>query len=82
MGGICYHVLSRGNGRAPVLHKTQDYAAFIRLIIDGTARLPMQVPAHCLMPNQFHLVLRPPEDGELSRWMPDRWSGFAAGCRR
>jgi putative transposase len=25
--------------------------------------------AYCLMPNHFHLVLRPVGDGDLSRWM-------------
>ena len=29
----------------------------------------MPVLGFCLMPNHFHLVLRPQEDGDLSRWM-------------
>ena len=29
----------------------------------------MRVLAYCLMPNHFHLVLRPHADGDLSRWM-------------
>jgi putative transposase len=31
----------------------------------------MRLPAYCLMPNHFHLLLWPREDGDLSRFM--RW---------
>ncbi len=65
----CFHVLSRGNSRAEVFHKSDDYAAFLRLINEAGERLPMRLLAFCLMPNHFHLVLRPYSDGDLSRWM-------------
>ncbi len=65
----CYHVLNRGNGRADVFHKQEDYAAFLRLIAEACERLPMRVLAYCLMPNHFHLALQPLGDGDLSRWM-------------
>jgi len=29
LGGYCYHVLNRGNGRQEVFHKAADYAAFL-----------------------------------------------------
>ena len=32
-------------------------------------RIPMRILSYCLMPNHFHLVLWPYEDGDLSRWM-------------
>jgi putative transposase len=67
--GYCYHVINRGNGRAEVFHKTEDYAAFIRLIVDANKRLPMRMTGYCLMPNHFHLLLWPHGDGDLSRWM-------------
>ena len=69
VGGVCYHVLNRGNGRAEVFHKDADYEAFLRLIGEACKRLPMRVLAYCLMPNHFHLALQPIHDGELSRWM-------------
>lgn len=68
-GGICYHVLSRGNDRRAVFRKEGDYAAFLRLMGEANERLSMGVLAYCLMPNHFHLVLRPEADGDLSRWM-------------
>jgi putative transposase len=69
VGGICYHAINRGNARAEVFHKDDDYAAFVRLVEEACERLPMRVLAYCLMPNHFHVVLWPHEDGDLSRWM-------------
>ncbi len=68
-GGICYHVINRGNGRATVYHSDSDYRSFINLIGKASDRLPIRVLAFCLMPNHFHLVLWPYADGDLSRWM-------------
>lgn len=69
VGGVVYHAINRGNGRAEVFHKSEDYQAFLRLMTDGHTRLPMRVLAFCLMPNHFHLVLWPHNDADLSRWM-------------
>lgn len=68
-GGLCYHVLNRGNGRARVFHKDEDYQAFIDLFAAAGLRLPMRVLGYCLMPNHFHLMLRPFGDGDISTWM-------------
>jgi putative transposase len=67
--GFCYHVLNRGNARSEVFHKPADYAAFLQAIGESSVRLPMGLLAYCLMPNHFHLVVRPFGDGDLSRWM-------------
>ncbi len=69
VGGMCYHVLNRGNGRAEVFHKDADYAAFLDLVAEANERLPLRVLGYVLMPNHFHLVLWPRGDGDLSRWM-------------
>jgi putative transposase len=66
---VVYHVTNRGNNRAKVFHKPADYHAFLTLIEQARDRLPMRVLAACLMPNHFHLVLRPHKDGDLSRFM-------------
>jgi putative transposase len=69
VGGICYHVINRGNNRARIYHDQSDYRAFVRLVELACQRLPMRVLAYCLMPNHFHFVLWPHHDGDLSRWM-------------
>ena len=42
VGGMCYHVLNRGNGRDEVFHKEEDYAAFVRLLSLAAERVPMR----------------------------------------
>lgn len=69
VGNVCYHVLNRGNGRAEVFHKDDDFAAFVDLLAEANERLPMRLLGYCLIPNHFHLVVWPPRDGDLSRWM-------------
>ncbi len=69
LGGYCYHVLNRGNGRRTVFHKDGDYAAFVKLLRQAGERIPMRLLAYCLMPNHFHLVLWPRHDGALSDYM-------------
>jgi len=63
------HVLNRGNGQAEVFHGEDDYAGFVALLRPACARVPMQIVAACLMPNHFHLIVRPRADGDLGRWM-------------
>ena len=69
VGNICYHVINRGNNRAEVFHKSTDYVRFTDMLGEAVQRLPMRVLSWCLMPNNFHLVLWPYADGDLSRWM-------------
>ncbi len=69
VGGYCYHVIDRGNRRAQVFHHEGDYHAFLRLLRQATARVPMRVLAYCLMPNHFHLAVWPVGGDHLARWM-------------
>ena len=67
--GMWYHVLNRGNPREAVFYKPGDYDAFVEAITDARARLPVDVLGYCLMPNHFHLVIRPQAEGDLGRWV-------------
>ena len=69
VGGLIYHALNRGNRREAVFHKPADYDAFLEAVAEARRRLPLDLFGYCLMPNHFHLVLRPREDGDLGRWM-------------
>ena len=67
--GLVYHVLNRGNGRMRLFHKDEDFAAFERIIAEGLNRYPVELFTYCLMPNHWHLVLRPRTSESLSRLM-------------
>ena len=69
MAGYAYHVINRGNGRAQVFHKDEDYGAFLKLIESAKARHYVSILAFCLMPNHFHLVLEPSTQVAMSKFM-------------
>ena len=46
-----------------------DYLAFLALVIEAQTRVPLQLLGACLMPNHIHIVVRPEENRDLSRWM-------------
>jgi putative transposase len=52
--------------------KPEDYAAFGRVLVEARARVPLRIVEWCLMPNHWHFVVWPREDGEVSaffRWL-------------
>jgi putative transposase len=70
-GGLIYHVLNRANVGLTIFESDDDYAAFERVVVEAVTRFELRLLAYCLMPNHFHLLVWPREDGELSKFM--RW---------
>jgi len=68
-GGLIYHVLNRANSRGPFFVQDADYAAFERIIGEAVVRYNVKLLAYCLMPNHWHQVLCPANDGDLSRFV-------------
>ena len=58
-------MLSRGNRREAVFPNPDDYDAYVEVIIDARARLRVDAPGYCLMPNLFRLVIRRQADADL-----------------
>lgn len=68
-GGLVYHVLNRANARATLFEQPGDYLAFEKVLGQAGERYAVDLLAYCVMPNHWHLVLRPRRDGELSRYV-------------
>ena len=69
-GEVVYHVLNRGVGGMTLFEGDEDYAAFERVMRRSQDYEPqVRLLAYCLMPNHWHLLLRPRENGELGRFM-------------
>lgn len=66
---IVFHVLNRGVRRQQLFFDHRDYEEFEYLIWCARARYPLRILTYCVMPNHFHAVLWPREDGELSAFM-------------
>lgn len=68
-GGFVYHVLNRANGKRRIFEHDRDYLAFESVLAEVQERVPMRILAWCVMPNHWHLLLWPQQDGDLSRYM-------------
>jgi len=67
--GEIYHIVNRGNRRQTIFHDARDYEMFMTVLEECLARIVMQIIAFVLMPNHFHLMLRPQEKTSISTFM-------------
>lgn len=68
VAGHCYHLINRGNNRATCFHDRSDFAEFLWLLAEANDHVAMPLIGACLMPNHFHLVIRPQRDDDVARW--------------
>jgi len=89
VGGYIYHVLNRANGRATLFKSDEDYSMFEQVLIEAQQRINMRLTGYCIMPNHWHLILWPRDDGDLPEFMrlvgvthTQRWHAVhgTAGC--
>lgn len=69
VGGEIYHCLNRSVGRQQIFNNASDYKLFENILEEVNDITSVDVLAYTIMPNHFHLVLRPAEDGDLSDFM-------------
>ena len=77
--GCVQHVLNRGNWRHCVFRNPDDYKGFLLLLREAGQRFPISLFAFCLMPNHWHLIIRPDEHRALSAYM--HWLTTTHVCR-
>jgi putative transposase len=82
-GGFVFHVLNRAVGRATLFESHADFAAFEKVLRESVERSGIRLPAYCIMPNHWHMVLWPDRDGQLQshlQWLTvthvRRWHTF------
>ena len=73
LGGYIYHVINRANARARIFHSEADYRDFEYLLEEVVHTFRMRILAYVIMPNHWHLLLYPREDGDMSTAL--RWLG-------
>ncbi len=69
VGNEVFHCLNRTVGKQKIFLKDKDYQAFERILEEVTDITGMRILAYCIMPNHFHLVLYPEQNGDLSNFM-------------
>ncbi len=60
---MVYHLLNRANARMQIFDNEKNYDAFERILDEAAERVRMRLLAYCVMPNHWHLVVRPRENG-------------------
>jgi len=68
-GGTVFHALNRGVGRMRVFSSERDYSAFEEVVEETLRFYSMRILAYCWLPNHWHFVLWPEEDGQLSAFL-------------
>ncbi|WP_234824260.1 transposase [Bremerella cremea] len=51
--------MNRVNAREAIFDEPDDFDAFERFLAEGLLRYPCHILAYQLMPNHWHLLLRP-----------------------
>lgn len=69
IGNHCYHVINRANARLPIFFTEKDYSLFENVLEEAQEKFSMRILAYCLMPNHFHIVLYPKNDGDMGKFM-------------
>ncbi len=69
VGGLVYHVINRANGRLKIFTEDFYYKDFEYLLNEARELYSTQILAYVLMPNHWHLLLHPRQDGDLSAFM-------------
>jgi len=77
--GLPHHVTQRGNNRHRTFFEDGDYALYLDLLAESSARARTAVWAWCLMPNHVHIILVPSDEDGLRRTFAElhrRYTGF------
>lgn len=64
-----YHVINRASARLTLFELKDDYELFESVLVEAVKKYDMGLIAYCCMPNHFHLILKPKNDGDLSKFM-------------
>lgn len=83
VGGLIYHAYNRANVGSQIFENPKDYQAFENVMIEAKILFNMGILGYCIMPNHWHFVLRPTEDGDMAKFMhwltvthARRWHAF------
>lgn len=72
-----YHVYNRGCNRERIFANDGNYLFLLRRAKTYLDQVPLTVIAYCLMPNHYHLLLRPEEDGVVAPFIQRLFNSYS-----
>lgn len=66
---VIYHVINRANARARIFRQQKDYLAFMEIVQEAKEKFPIDILSMTVMPNHWHFVLKPKQNGGMSNFM-------------
>jgi len=69
IAGEIYHVINRANARMQIFNIDKDYQLFETVLKEAKNRTDIKIFSYCVMPNHWHLIVLPRNDGDLSKFM-------------
>ncbi len=76
--GLPHHVTQRGNRRERTFFGDGDYALYLELLAESSARARTAIWAYCLMPNHVHMIAVPADEDGLRRTFADAHRRYTA----
>ena len=67
--GYPHHVIQRGIDRQPIFRDAADYTVMQAFLAEQARESGVALHAYVLMPNHFHLLVTPTQEGALARLM-------------
>ena len=69
IGDYVYHIINRANARVGIFDSNEDYQLFESILEEAVEKFDMRLLAYCIMPNHWHLILYPKNNGDLALFM-------------
>jgi len=67
--GYPQHIINRAVMRMKIFTHEKDYKLFEDILIESVQETGVQLHAYCIMPNHWHLLVTPLQEGDLSVFM-------------
>jgi putative transposase len=77
-----YHIYNRGVNRALIFFHDANYYYLLRLLKENLSRYAIGITAYCLLPNHYHLLLKPSQDGDLSKMMKSLFGSYTQAVNK
>jgi REP element-mobilizing transposase RayT len=74
--GHYYHVFNQGVDKRNIFINAENYNFLLRKFKANLLKYSVTMIAYCLMPNHYHLLLRPELDGVLSQFIQTVFNGY------